>query len=184
MTNAELAILSLVAETQRHGYEIEQIIEIRGMREWTEIGFSSIYYLLNKLERAGQIASHNEHSSGKGPGRKVYSITPAGNAACQKAVIDALSNPVRYYLPIQLGLANLPSLPINQALAALQQYRQNLEQRQQQLQATWQQKKPMPFFVDAMFEHSMALIKAETGWVAEFIQTLQSGSKEELQHES
>ena len=70
MTNAELAILSLVAETQRHGYEIEQIIEIRGMREWTEIGFSSIYYLLNKLERAGQIASHNEHSSGKGPGAR------------------------------------------------------------------------------------------------------------------
>lgn len=114
----------------------------------------------------------------------MYSITQAGNTACQKAVFDALSTPVHYNLPIQLGLANLPSLPFDQALAALQQYRQNLEQRQQQLQATWEQKKPMPFFVDAMFEHSLALIKAETGWVAAFIQTLQSGSKEELQHES
>jgi DNA-binding PadR family transcriptional regulator len=43
MTNAELAILSLVAEQPRHGYEIEQVIEEREMREWTEIGFSSIY---------------------------------------------------------------------------------------------------------------------------------------------
>ena len=57
MTNAELAILSLIAEQPRHGYDIEQIIEARGMRDWTEIGFSSIYYLLNKLEKAGLIES-------------------------------------------------------------------------------------------------------------------------------
>ncbi|MFL7891509.1 MAG: PadR family transcriptional regulator, partial [Anaerolineales bacterium] len=48
MTNAELAILSLIAEQPRHGYDIEQAIVARGMRDWTEIGFSSIYYLLNK----------------------------------------------------------------------------------------------------------------------------------------
>ena len=30
MTNAELAILGLVGETPRHGYEIEQVIEERG----------------------------------------------------------------------------------------------------------------------------------------------------------
>ena len=53
MTNAELAILSLVAEEPRHGYDIEQVIEARGMRDWTEIGFSSIYYLLKKLEKSG-----------------------------------------------------------------------------------------------------------------------------------
>ena len=43
MTDAELAVLSLVAEQPCHGYEIEQVIEARGVREWTEVGFSSIY---------------------------------------------------------------------------------------------------------------------------------------------
>ena len=47
LTNAELAILSLIVEQPRHGYEIEQVIEQRGMREWTDVGFSSIYYLLH-----------------------------------------------------------------------------------------------------------------------------------------
>jgi hypothetical protein len=37
-----LAILSLAVEKPRHGYEMEQVIEGRGMREWTEVGFSSI----------------------------------------------------------------------------------------------------------------------------------------------
>ena len=55
MTNTELAILGLIAEQPRHGYQIEQVIEERGMRNWTEIGFSSIYYLLKKLEKAGYV---------------------------------------------------------------------------------------------------------------------------------
>jgi len=32
MTNAELAILSLIVEKSRHGYEIDQVIEAREMR--------------------------------------------------------------------------------------------------------------------------------------------------------
>ena len=57
LTNSELAILGLVAEHPRYGYQVEQDIAARGMREWTEIGFSSIYYVLNKLEAAGWLAS-------------------------------------------------------------------------------------------------------------------------------
>ena len=55
MTNAKLAISSLIAEEPRRDYDIEQIIEARGMREWTEIGFSAIYSLLKKLETAGLV---------------------------------------------------------------------------------------------------------------------------------
>jgi len=67
MTNAELAILSLIAQQPRHGYEIEQVIEERGMRDWTEVGFSSIYYLLNKLEKDSLIEGHVESHVGQGP---------------------------------------------------------------------------------------------------------------------
>jgi len=66
MTNAELAILSLVAERPRHGYEIEQVIAERGMRDWTEVGFSSIYYLLKKLEQEHLIESRLE-ATDRGP---------------------------------------------------------------------------------------------------------------------
>lgn len=55
MTNAEFALISLLAEAPLHGYGVEQVIEQRGMRQWTEIGFSSIYFLLKKLESRGLI---------------------------------------------------------------------------------------------------------------------------------
>ena len=80
LTHAEQAILSLVAEAPRHGYEIEQVIEERGMREWTEIGFSSIYYLLRKLEGKGLICATVD-DSGAGPTRKVYRLTDASAAS-------------------------------------------------------------------------------------------------------
>ena len=78
MTNAELAILGLIVEQPRHGYEVEQVIDERGMRDWTEVGFSSIYFLLNKLEKAGSILSHIEPAAGRGPSRKVYHPTQKG----------------------------------------------------------------------------------------------------------
>src|SRR5512136_2048113 len=110
MTNAELAILTLLAEQPRHGYEIEQVIEERGMREWTELGFSSIYYLLKKLERDGLIESRLEEAQ-RGPARKVYHLTPAGGEALQRGIIEALSAPQRFYPPVLLGLSSLPAIP-------------------------------------------------------------------------
>ncbi|MEQ9246341.1 MAG: PadR family transcriptional regulator, partial [Nitratireductor sp.] len=57
LTDAELLLLGLVAEMPRHGYELEQIIDTRGMREWTQVGFSSIYFVLGKLEKSGLVAA-------------------------------------------------------------------------------------------------------------------------------
>src|SRR4030042_1259702 len=109
MTNAELAILSLVGEQPRHGYEIEQVIEERGMRDWTEVGFSSIYYLLKKLEQEGLVEGRLEVAE-RGPARKVYHPTPAGWEAMHAGVLEALSVPQRAYPPLQLGLSNLPGI--------------------------------------------------------------------------
>ena len=53
----EQLILGILSEHSEHGYNIEKIIEIRGMRKWTDIGFSSIYYVLEKLEDKGLASS-------------------------------------------------------------------------------------------------------------------------------
>jgi DNA-binding PadR family transcriptional regulator len=177
MTNAELAILSLIAEQPRHGYEIEQVIEERGMREWTEIGFSSIYYLLKKLERKGLIEGQLEEAS-RGPARKVYRATPAGEETRRAGVLDALSVPQRPYPPLQLGLANLPAIPVAEAVTALRQYHDRLADRREYVRTRWESQRPLPYFVDAMFDHSVTMIEAEMEWVMQFISEMedQAGS--------
>ena len=54
LTPAELTVLGLIVEQPRHGYDLEQVIEERGIRQWTDIAFSSIYYVLAKLEKRGR----------------------------------------------------------------------------------------------------------------------------------
>ncbi len=175
MTNAELAILSLVAEIPRHGYEIEQIIEERGMRDWTEVGFSSIYYLLKKLEQAGMIKSRIEQSEGRGPARKVYQITPPGREAHINATLAALSEPGRCYTPFLLGMSNLPAVPHQQALEALRSYRDILSERQAQLVEKVETQSPLPGHVAAMFDYSITLIEAELAWIEKFIPQMEAG---------
>lgn len=165
MTNAELAILSLVAEAPRHGYQIERVIEERGMREWTEVGFSSIYYVLNKLEKGGLVEGRTERQAGRGPARKVYHITPAGEEELRAGVRDALSTPQRCYSSLQLGLANLASISKSEALAGLSQYRDTLAAQLEHVEATRESQQPLPYFVEAMFSHSITMIEAELRWI-------------------
>lgn len=176
MTNAELAILSLIAEAPRHGYELEQLIEARGMREWTEIGFSSIYYLLNKLEKEGLVASEMQPAKGKGPARKVFSITAEGRQAHFAAGLEALSTPQRPPLPFLLGLSSFPMFSREQALEAVSQYRAALQQNLEEIQAKGQAQAPLPPFVQAMFTYSEVRIQAEIDWFNQFIQDLEAGN--------
>jgi DNA-binding PadR family transcriptional regulator len=178
MTNAELAILSLVVEQPRYGYEIDQVIEERGMRDWTEIGFSSIYYLLKKLEQAGLIESQLQEAK-HGPARRVYRATPAGGKALRAGTLDALSVPRRCYPHLQLGLANLPVISHTEAVAALQKYRDALGSRLAYVQERRTNQHPLPCFVEAMFEHSVALLKAELAWLEEFVTRLEKENEQD-----
>ena len=168
MTNAELALLTILAEQPRHGYDIERVIEERGMRDWTAIGFSSIYYLLKKLGQMGLIEGKLEETS-QGPARKVYHITADGADALREGVLEALSVPAPRHTPLELGLANLPSIPPAEALAALDRYRNALEARRKHVQATWERQRPLPYFVNAMFSYGITMAEAELKWIESLI---------------
>lgn len=169
MTNAELAILSLIAEKDRHGYEIESLIEERGMREWTEIGFSSIYYLLKKLEKKKWIKGKRVRQVGPGRTRVVYHISAAGRKALRASTLEALSVTHRASSPMQLGLANLPAISKDEALAALCQQSEGLVEHRERIQTRWDSQQPLPFFVDAMFDLALTKITAELDWLNRFI---------------
>jgi DNA-binding PadR family transcriptional regulator len=181
MTNAEMAVLGLVIEQPRHGYQIEQVIEQRGMRRWTEIGFSSIYFLLKKLERQQLIKGEWEKTEhGKERWAKVYCPTDAGLEAFHAAVIEALSVPQLSHRHVMLGLANLPAVTPTEAIAALDQYSQSLKAKMEILRAALDNKQHShPYFVDAMFERSLAVMQAELEWAERFIAQVHTQSQTE-----
>lgn len=187
ITNTEMAILGLAAEGPQHGYQIEQTIATRGMREWTEIGFSSIYYILNKLEKSGWLASEVMLVSGSegrgGPARRVYQLTGAGLAVLRSAVRERLAHPRLRSGDFDLALANQPVLPPGEAREALQENRDGLRQRLEQVRAKLDSDRagaqraghPFPVHVEALFSRSLALMQAELDWLNKYLSQLETG---------
>ena len=173
LTNAELAVMGLLAEQPRHGYEIEQVIEERNMRQWTEIGFSSIYAILNRLEKASRVESRLEPSPGRGPGRKVYSLTALGRADWQEGMLAALSTPIAAPPPLLLGLSAFPALPRQQALEALRACRQQLAAQRAHLAERSAQAAPLAH-VQTMFALGLELNQAELDWIEKFLQQMET----------
>jgi len=175
MTNAEFAILGLLAEQPRHGYEIEKTIEARGMREWTEIGFSSIYYLLRKLQMAGFISTAIEAGKTGDKARKVYIIAPAGMAACKKTAKEKLAHPHPTYPSILLGLANIPLLLPSDVLEALSTRDSQLDKNLAHIEQQQKKQAPLPPFVNAIFAYSIAMVKAEKHWLNQTLKEMEKG---------
>src|SRR5262249_40869876 len=115
-TEPELLVLGLVAEMPRHGYQLAQEIERRGMREWTPIGFSSIYFLLGKLEQKRLVRS-KEPAGAKA--KKVYAVTGVGRKALVAQTITSLSAYRPTYSSVLLGMLHWPILEKDEALKAL-----------------------------------------------------------------
>ena len=155
MTNAETAILSLIVEAPRHGYEIEQIIEARVMRDWTEIGLSSIYYILKKLEEKGLVQSALEKTPGRGPARKIYRPTEQGRREWHTAALQALSRPAHRSMPFLMGLAALPAFSPEEVEGALTSYLTALEEDLSHIHSRIVAQQPLPPFVEAMFSFSI-----------------------------
>ena len=179
LTDAELALLSLLAESPMHGYQIEQTIEARGMRDWTQIGFSSIYYLLDKMKGKGWLTSSLAQGSSKGPARQVYQITPAGRKTWKDAVLDALRSPHKTYSNFMIGLSNLLALEPAEVHAAVNRHRTQLTERRAQVQAKLDSyNRQIPWEVVQLFDLSLAQIDCELAWTAKFLQELQNKDKD------
>lgn len=172
MTDAELTILSLVSEGARYGHEIQHLIDERGLREWLTIGFSSIYYILNKLERQNLISSEMR-VGGTIPAQRVYQITDAGQGILQTAISDLLRQPRPLGTGFELGLANLPVLKPRQTYKVLTHHRTDLQQRLEAVKKSWarheQDGDVETAHIRALFTHSIALMEAELNWLTTFI---------------
>jgi len=178
MTNAELAILSLISEVPHHGYEIEQVIKERGMREWTAIGFSSIYYLLKKLEKANLVESELVPTQGRGKARRVYQITPEGRTVLREAMLDVLSRPQKNFPAVLLGIANMSFISAEQVKTSLNTYRDDVAERLAYIRAKAEEKKERPKQVQYLFDYSLFMLDAEIKWVEMMLRDMESEDDE------
>jgi DNA-binding PadR family transcriptional regulator len=87
LTTPDLVLLSLLAERPRHGYEINEVLDERNIRDWAGVSRPQVYYSLDKLLRNGLIELTPDAGTAQGPDRRVYETTREG--------VHQLSNALR-----------------------------------------------------------------------------------------
>ena len=88
-SDADIVLLSLLAERPRHGYDLDRVIEQRGYRQWTSLAFSSVYYLLKRLSERG-LLEPDQGSQGR---RTVFRVTEAGRRELRQAAGERVLAP-------------------------------------------------------------------------------------------
>lgn len=87
VTTPDLVVLSLLAEKPYHGYELNQQLEWREVRDWAGISRPQVYYSLAKLAKQKMIRLvEGANDEARGPDREVYTLTAAGRHALEKAL--------------------------------------------------------------------------------------------------
>ncbi|KZK77378.1 Transcriptional regulator PadR-like family protein [Pseudovibrio sp. W64] len=162
LTDSELLVLGLVSEMPRHGYELEQVIEQRGMREWTQIGFSSIYFVLGKLEKKGLVTA--EKPTGVKT-KKSFLMTEAGHQALIAQTLSAITTVRPTYSSLLLGMIHWPTLQRDQALNALSERGKVIQKEISRIENIQLDQQPLPDHVEALFDYSIAQLKSEADWL-------------------
>ena len=179
LTQIEIILLALLYEEDRYGYEIESVIEERNMRNWTKIGFSSIYNSLRNLEKKGWIGSRYEEEYGS-PARKVYFINEDYREPVRESIKKILHAPQRVYSEFSIGLAFSHFLTKQEVYEALIKYRESLEKRKLNILQAYSDQQAIiqdVMHIRALFTHPLKLIEAEVEWISELLHELKENEQ-------
>ncbi|WP_299025402.1 helix-turn-helix transcriptional regulator [uncultured Thermanaerothrix sp.] len=172
----ELLLLGLLRRGPMHGYALNKWIT----HNWgacTALKKPTAYYLLSKMAHRGWI-TWDKDSTGHGPQRRVYRLTPTGEVAFWNLLRKNLGTYQPVYFAGDVGLSFLDVLPPDEARFLLQNRQQQVQTRRQALE-----KAPTHTGTAALaLEHQRYHLAAEERWLEHLLEHLTAylSSEEEL----
>jgi DNA-binding PadR family transcriptional regulator len=164
LTPSELIVLGLIIERPQHGYDLERVIECRGIRQWTEIGFSSIYYLLAKLEQRGLVHAPDAPTATKS--RRVFHATASGRQVAARSAFALIAEQRPAPNPLLAGVSNLSLLSRREYARALRDRLAHVDARITAVKEAESAQAPLALPAREVFSYSLSLLEAERSWLA------------------
>ncbi len=164
-----LLLLGVLMGQDRYGYQINEFIE-RALCRVTSMKKPTAYALLDRLAAADFVGVHREQV-GNRPPRKVYSITPEGQALFFALLRQNLAHTSRVIDEGDIGLMLLNYLDRDVAI-------QSLRERLTKLDELLADQPSVPphggrLSVDLALDHLQAVRRADREWLASTIDRLE-----------
>jgi DNA-binding PadR family transcriptional regulator len=173
-----LAVMALLYERPMHPYEMVSVMRERGKHETVRLRYSSLYSVVEALEREALILPLETVREGRRPERTIYGLTEAGRVEFLGWLRELLSRPVKEYTQFAAGLTFLAALPPDEAQALLEERVDHLEREigemRSLLDSAMEEGLPRLFLIES--EHEIVLREAELGWVRELVGEIRDGT--------
>jgi DNA-binding PadR family transcriptional regulator len=170
-----LAVMALLYERPMHPYEMVSLMRERGKHESVRLRYSSLYSVVEALEREGLILPLERLREGRRPERTVYGLTEAGRVEFLTWLRELLSEPAKEYTQFAAGLSFLPALHPDEAAVLLEErvrlLEEEVEEKRSLLSEVMEQGLPRLFLVES--EHELILREAELAWVRELVREIE-----------
>jgi len=169
-------ILGLVAEYPNgsHAYSVNKRIEERGMRNWTNIGKSSIYRIVNELEEHGLVVSFEEEHDNRV--RKMYKVTDFGFHMLKDKVYNVLKE---YYgrngEDFYVAFSMLPLLSIEKQIQAITGSIEKLKIHIKELEDMLAMNAVRSLNVRGLFIHPIMVMKTDVEFLEEVLEEIKRG---------
>ncbi len=103
------AVLGLLAQRPRHGYELRAAFEaVAGGEENWDVKPAQIYTTLTRMEKSGLVVEQGVEQDG-GPEKRIYALTPTGYAALREWFTEGTEPEHQrdeFFIKLMLGLVS------------------------------------------------------------------------------
>jgi len=173
-----LAVMALLFERPMHPYEMVSTMRERGKHESVRLRYSSLYSVVEALQREALVEPIETRREGRRPERTVYGITDAGRTEFLAWLRELLREPVKEFTQFAAGLSFVAALPPAEALGLLGERVGRLEaeigEMRSRLEDATEAGVPRLFLVEA--EHELVLREAELQWVRGLVREIEAGT--------
>ena len=174
-----LAVMALLFERPMHPYEMVSVMRERAKHEAIRFRYSSLYSVVEALQRELLISPLETVREGRRPERTVYGLTDEGRVEFLNWLRELLSVPAKEYTQFAAGLSFLAALPPGEAVALLRERARRLEGEVEKMRSGMdavaeRQGVARLFLIEN--EHELVLREAELGWVRELVREIEAGT--------
>ena len=160
----ELLLLGLLRKREMHGYQLSEFME-NHLGLFFDIKKATAYNLLGKMEKKGWVTSREEQE-GKRPPRRVFAITPEGEALFQELLRGALHEYRRPAFPGNVPFLFMDALPPEELQELLEERRDAIRERRVALETH------LDHVEHPLFDHQLLVLRAELKWVEDLLEGL------------
>jgi DNA-binding PadR family transcriptional regulator len=177
-----LAVLSLLKEHPMHPYEMLGVMRQRELTNVMKVNQSSLYSVIEALQREGLIVPAETQREGRYPERTIYAFTEAGGVELIDWLRSLIRQPAVEYTAFATGLAFLGNLPPEEVLTLLEEHIRHLQEEISRTQATLQRGAQLG--VDRLFliedQYAVTLLLAKYDFIQQLIREINDGTLTEM----